>query len=68
MKAWWKSRVLWFNAIATALVGAEAVFHVLQPLLGPAVYPVALVAITMVNGFLRIITTQGIGRSDQPKP
>lgn len=60
MKVWWKSRTLWFNAIAGALLSLEAVFQVLQPLLGPAVYPVALVAITVINGFLRILTSQGL--------
>lgn len=66
MKAWYKSRVLWFNGIASVLVALEAVFHVLQPLLGPAVYPIALVTVTLVNSLLRVITTQGIGRSDKP--
>lgn len=60
MKKWYKSKTLWFNAVATALVALEAIFHVLQPLLGPAFYPVALVAITVINGFLRVITTQGL--------
>lgn len=60
MKAWWKSKTLWFNAFATMLVAIEAVFHVLQPLLGPVVYPVALVVITGTNALLRTITKQGL--------
>lgn len=62
MKPWYKSKTIWFNAIAMSLIAMEAVFHVLQPLLGPVIYPVALVAITAINGFLRVITSQGIVR------
>jgi len=65
MKPWYKSRTLWFNALAGALLSLEAVFHVLQPLLGPVFYPTVLVGVTVINGFLRIITTQGIGNVDK---
>ena len=68
MKPWYRSKTIWFNAIAAAFVALEAVFHLLQPLLGPVTYPVVLVVITVGNAFLRVITTQGIGTNVQSKP
>ena len=62
MKRWYKSKTIWFNALAGVLIAIESVFHVLQDILGPTAYPLALVLVVVVNGFLRVITTQEIGR------
>jgi hypothetical protein len=60
MKAWWKSKVLWFNAIVSGLVALEATFSALQSLLPTNVYAIAVTVLAVGNAVLRIITTQGL--------
>ena len=60
MKAWWKSKVLWFNAIVSGLVALEATFSALQSLLPTNTYAIAVTVLAVGNAVLRIITTQGL--------
>jgi hypothetical protein len=62
MKAWWKSKVLWFNAIVSGLVALEATFSALQTLLPTNIYAIAVTVLALGNAILRIITTQGISK------
>lgn len=62
MKSWYKSKVLWFNAIVSGLVALEASFSVLQGLLPANTYAIAVAVLAVGNAVLRIITTQGISK------
>lgn len=57
-KPWWRSKTLWLNAIAAALVALEANSGLLQPLLPVNLYTVLAVALPVVNALLRVVTTQ----------
>ena len=59
-KPWWKCRILWFNAIVAALVRLEASFSLLQPHITPKQYALGLLVVTLINAFLRVVTTQGL--------
>ena len=60
MKKWYKSKTILFNLISMMLIGAEANFALLQPMLGDSAYGVTLFVITMVNIGLRTITTSAV--------
>ena len=57
-KPWWRSRVLWLNAAASALAALEANTGLLQPLLPVNFYSVLSVALAVGNAALRVITSQ----------
>ncbi len=59
-KCWWKSRTLWVNAIAAALVALEASTGVLQPRLPVNLYAALAVALPVINAVLRVLTTQAL--------
>lgn len=61
-KPWYKSRVLWFNAVVAALAALELSATLIQPHVPGNVYGYALVVLTMGNAALRIITSQGLGK------
>lgn len=61
-KCWWKSRTLWVNAIAAALVALEAATGVLQPRLPVNLYLLMAVALPIINAVLRVITTQALSK------
>jgi hypothetical protein len=63
MKPWWRSRTLWLNAIAVALLALEARFALLQPLLPVNVYALFATALPVVNAVLRLITTTALSVS-----
>ena len=62
MKSWYLSKTLWLNAIATALVALESGTGMLQPLLPVNFYTLLAVGLPVINGALRVITTQGLGK------
>ena len=62
MKAWYRSRTLWFNAFCAALAALEGVTGVLEPYIGHSFYAALCVALPIGNAMLRIITTQGVGK------
>lgn len=59
-KCWWKSRTLWANAIAAALMALEATTGIIQPYVPVNLYVVMAVALPIVNAILRVVTTQAI--------
>lgn len=61
-KCWWKSRTLWFNAIAAALIALEATTGVLQPRLPVNLYMFMAVVLPIINAVLRVITTQALSK------
>lgn len=61
-KPWTRSRMLWVNAVAAALVAAEANTGLLQPLLPVNFYAAIAVALPVVNALLRVVTSQPLCR------
>lgn len=59
-KPWYKSKIIWFNAACAALTALEASMNFIQPYIPGNVYGWALLFVTLVNAFLRVITTQAI--------
>ncbi len=62
MKPWWQSKTLWLNAIAAGLVALESGTGRLQPLLPVNFYTLLAVGLPVINAWLRVITTQGLGK------
>ena len=60
MKQPWKSKTLWFNALAGIFAAVEFNIHVLQPILGEQAYAILMMAVIIGNAALRVITTEGI--------
>lgn len=60
MKKWYKSKTLWFNAVAGGLLILEQNLPAIQPFLPPHISAVLSIAIPVVNIVLRHYTTQGI--------
>lgn len=59
-KPWWKSRVLWFNALVAVAAIVEAQTALLAQILPPHVYPAAALGVAVVNAVLRVITATGL--------
>lgn len=62
-KPWYKSKTIWFNVVTVlaSLFGAlPALLPVVEPLISPAVFSVALFTIGVVNVVLRAVTKNGI--------
>lgn len=62
MKPWWQSKTLWLNAIAAGLVALESGTGRLQPSLPVNFYTLLAVGLPVINAWLRVITTQGLGK------
>ena len=61
MKTPLRSKTLWFNGAAAALVAAEANLHLLQPALGADVYVWAAFIVAAGNTALRAVTKEPLG-------
>jgi hypothetical protein len=61
-KSWRKSKTLWFNAVVSGLVAAEAGMGVLQPVVPVNIYATAVFVLGVGNAVLRFLTSQGIGK------
>ena len=61
-KPWYRSRILWANAVAAGLVALEANTGLLQPLLPVNFYTALAVALPVVNALLRVVTSQALCR------
>lgn len=59
-KHWARSKTLWLNASAAALVALEAGTGMLQPLLPVNFYSALAVVLPVANAFLRVLTNQGV--------
>lgn len=60
VKHWLASRTLIINAMALALLAAEAQVNVLQPLLPVNVYALVAFLLPVVNAVLRVVTTTAL--------
>jgi hypothetical protein len=61
-KPWWKSKTLWFNALALMLATAEARLNVLQGALPGGLFTWLAFGLPVLNAALRFITTTGISK------
>lgn len=61
IKPWWKSKTLWFNAIALALAAAEAHLQLLKGLLPGGLFAWLAFVLPVGNAALRFITASAIG-------
>lgn len=61
-KPWTRSRMLWVNGVAAALVALEANTGLLQPILPFNFYTSLAVALPVVNALLRVVTSQALCR------
>ncbi len=59
-KHWSRSRTLWVNAIAAALVALEAGTGLLQPHLPVSLYTAVAVGLPVINAVLRVMTHQAV--------
>lgn len=62
MKPWWTSKTLWLNTVCAGLVVLEASTGTLQPHLPLNLYAAIAVGLPVLNGMLRVVTTQGLAR------
>lgn len=60
MKYWYKSKTLWFNAFAAALMALEASTGLLKPYMAEEFWVTMAVCLPIVNAMLRIITIEGL--------
>lgn len=60
MKRWYKSKTIWVNVGAAALMALEASTGLLKPYMADTFWVVMAVALPMVNAMLRVITSQGL--------
>ncbi len=58
MKKWYKSKTLWFNAVAGVALIVEQNLPVIQPFLPPHIGAALVVAVPIVNLALRLVTTK----------
>lgn len=59
-KPWYRSKTIWCNAIAAALVATEGQLHLLEQVLPFNVYVAVAVTLPALNMALRAVTKQGI--------
>jgi hypothetical protein len=60
MKVWYKSKTIWVNVGAAALMALEASTGLLKPYMADTFWVAMAVALPMVNAILRVVTTQGL--------
>lgn len=68
MKSWKKSKTLWLNALAAALIALEASTGILKPLLGDSFYLIMAGLLPVANAALRVLTTESLGKSKDAEP
>lgn len=62
VKAWWKSRTLWLNALVLIATVVEEKLNFLQPVLPVNVYAVVAFCLPVANALLRIVTVERLSR------
>lgn len=60
MKRWYKSKTIWVNVGAAALMALEASTGLIKPYMADTFWVAMAVALPMVNAMLRVITSQGL--------
>lgn len=61
-KPWYKSKLVWFNALVAMGTAVEASLHIVSDKFPPEVYFVLVVSIAVVNVLLRFATNTGIDK------
>lgn len=61
-KKWYRSKTMLFNGAVAALTALEAASGMLQPFLPANAYAMGMVLLAVGNAFLRVVTTEGVGR------
>ena len=64
-KVWYRSKVLWFNAIVALLAAAEMSLRVVQDYLPGNIFAWLTFVLTVGNAALRVLTRQGLKLSDE---
>lgn len=64
-KVWYRSKVLWFNAVVALLAAAEMSLRVVQDYLPGDVFAWLTFVLTLGNAALRVLTRQGLKLSDE---
>jgi len=59
-KPWYRSRMLWFNALAAVLLVIEQQIGLLKPFMGNETYAAFALAVMSVNAVLRVVTSMGL--------
>jgi hypothetical protein len=67
-KPWYLSKVLWFNAVISALAAAEVSAQLIQPYVAGNVYAWGMAVLTMGNAALRVVTKAQLVLSDEGTP
>ena len=62
MKRWYKSKTIWVNVGAAALMALEASTGLLKPYMADEFWVAMAVALPMINAMLRVITTEGLSK------
>jgi hypothetical protein len=62
MKRWYKSKTIWVNVGAAALMALEASTGLLKPYMAEEFWVAMAVALPMINAMLRVITTEGLSK------
>ena len=62
MKRWYKSKTLWVNAAAAALMALEASTGLLKPYMAQEFWVAMAVGLPIVNAMLRVITNEGLSK------
>jgi hypothetical protein len=62
-KHWWKSKTLWLNGAAGALVALENLAAILPPALAPQLYMGLSVFLPAANFALRLVTDKPISKA-----
>jgi hypothetical protein len=61
-KPWYKSKLVWFNAIVAAGAAAEASLHLIADYFDPRVYFGIIMTVSAINVILRFATSSSIGK------
>ena len=64
MKPWYTSKTIWVNIVVAVLASLEATTGILKPYLPDHWYVFLAVGLPVINIVLRIVTTQGIGKTN----
>lgn len=67
-KVWWKSRVLWLNAVFAAMTAFEGAFGLLKEALGVNSYIAGVALLAGANAVLRFLTTQPLASTEPKAP
>lgn len=59
-KPWYRSKTVWVNALAAALVALESQLHILEPVMPVSAYVALAMLLPAINIVLRSVTSSAI--------